>query len=64
MNITRKVIAKNKVLDTTLILFEKKEKFFATMDGKDIYTSVSRQDVVDYYTACVEYLQFVASIKV
>ena len=64
MNITRKVLDKKVIEDTTLILFEKKEKFFATMDGKDIYTSYSRQDVVDYYNACVEYLQFVASIKI
>lgn len=62
MNITRKVLAKNTIEDTTFILYEKKEKYFATMDGKDIYTSASRQDVADYYYACVEYLRFVASI--
>lgn len=60
----RKILAKNTIEDTTFILFEEKEKYFAAMDGKAIYTSASRQDVADYYNACVEYLRFVASLQV
>lgn len=58
----RKIITRHKIEDTVLILSGKNNKYFATLDGKDIYTDSSRQSVADYYFQCLEYLRVIAQV--